>query len=132
MPTLVLQKHRWLKAGVSMNEKRGAKPPGLLFTSICGLFVVTAVLFSTDGIDFGLPFIDRSGDRNTVGFLSGSVLGLFLLGAFLIQDNERRSTMRYSDWSFISPRVVAPYITLATWTLGISHMFFWAKDLTRP
>lgn len=114
-----------------MNEKRGAKPPGLLFTAICGLFVATTVLFSADGIDFGLRFIDRSGDRNTVGFLTGSVLGLVLFGAFLIQDNERRSTMRYSDWSYISPRVVAPYITLTTWALGVFHMFFWAKDLTR-
>jgi hypothetical protein len=113
------------------NGNTVTKPPALLFAITCLLLLITLVLFRADGLDFGLPFTDRSGDRNTVGFLVGSVLGTAMLGAFLIQDNVRRSTMRYSDWSFLSPRVYAPYITGVTWALGVLHMFFWAKDLTR-
>ena len=113
------------------NGNRGTRPPVLLFVITCLLLVATLALFPVDGIDFSLPFFDRSGDQNTVGFLVGSVLGTAMLGVFLIQDNKRRATMRYSDWSLFSPRAVAPYITGVTWALGVTHMFFWAKDLTR-
>ncbi len=113
------------------NRNTVTRPPALLFSITCLLLLITLVLFRADGLDFGLPFTDRSGDRNTVGFLVGSVLGTAMLGAFLIQDNVRRATMRYSDWSFLSPRAFAPYITGATWALGVLHMFFWAQDLTR-
>ncbi len=122
------------------NGNRGTRPPALLFVITCLLLVATLALFPVDhplalfpvdGIDFSLPFFDRSGDQNTVGFLVGSVLGTAMLGVFLIQDNKRRATMRYSDWSLFSPRAVAPYITGVTWALGVTHMFFWAKDLTR-
>jgi hypothetical protein len=113
------------------NDSKATRPPALLFTLLCTLLLATLALYSAEDLSFSLPFTDHFGDRNAVGFLVGSVLGTATLGAFLIQDNARRSTMRYSDWSFLSPRVIAPYITGVTWALGVLHMFFWAKDLTR-
>ncbi|SVB87782.1 uncharacterized protein METZ01_LOCUS240636, partial [marine metagenome] len=43
------------------NGNRGTRPPALLFAVTCLLLLVTLVLFSADGLDFGLPFTDRSG-----------------------------------------------------------------------
>ena len=83
------------------------------------------------GIDFGLPFTDRSGDRNLIGFLIGSFSSTGVLGIFLIEDNKRRATFRYVDWSSISPRFLVPCFTLFSWLMGLVHVFFFAKELTR-
>jgi hypothetical protein len=107
------------------------KPSFSLFLVSVAVFFLTLYMFVASGIDFALPFTDRSGDRNMIGFIIGSFSSTGILGIFLKEDNKRRSTFRYVDWSLISPRVLIPCFTLLSWLMGLLHVFFFAKELTR-
>lgn len=96
----------------------------VLFVTALLLVLVTLILAIVAG-KLGLSA------ANLLGFLTGSVLGTANLAVFLVIDNKRRATRRYSDWTF-SPRKVVPYLALIAWTIGTWNVFFWALDLTRP
>ena len=120
--------HVGVSQGLGTSEL--VKPPFFLFLVSFSVLIFTACVFIAAGIDFPLLITDRSGDRNLLGFLVGSFLSTTILGVFLKEDNARRSTLRYVD-SRISPRFLVPLFTLASWFLGLLHMFFFAKELTR-
>tara|TARA_Y100000590_G_scaffold457154_2_gene609156 strand:- start:918 stop:1382 length:465 start_codon:yes stop_codon:yes gene_type:complete len=115
----------------SLGNYELVKPPVGLFLVSFFILLFTACIFIAPGIDFSLLVTDRwSGDRNFLGFLVGSFLNTAILGFFLKEDNERRSTLRYVE-SRISPRFLVPWFTFISWFLGLVHMFFFAKELTR-
>jgi hypothetical protein len=105
-------------------SQQGESPPVVLFFTALLLVLVTLILAIVAG-KLGLSA------ANLLGFLTGSVLGTANLAVFLVIDNKRRATRRYSDWTF-SPRKVVPYLALIAWTIGAWNVFFWALDLTRP
>ena len=67
---------------------------------------------------------------NAVGFAGGSLLGIVSFGAFMALDNRRRASKGFRDWR-LSPRRLAPVISIAAWMLGMVHIFGFALHLTR-
>ena len=130
LPPLPGGEYSHVGASQALGTSELVKPPIVLFLVSFFVLLFTACVFIAPGIDFPLLITDRSGDRNLLGFLAGSFLNTAILGVFLKEDNARRSTLRYVD-SRISPRFLVPLFTLSSWFLGLLHMFFFAKELTR-
>jgi hypothetical protein len=77
-------------------------------------------------------------DRNQTGLhLVGALLGMFgsvaLLGWFRQALNLRRSSNSFSDWAgpFESSKYVS-ILVLASWALGVMHLYFSIYEILRP
>ena len=102
------------------SDLEGYRPPGTLVAT-AGLLCLVALMFGV-----------RAGETaNLLGFVTGSVLGVLNLAAFLVVESKRRATRRYSDWK-PSAKTVVSVLTLTAWAIGAWNVFFWALHLTRP
>ena len=102
------------------------------FAVITVVLILTLGLFAAPYWETPVPFTTKEFTRNTYGYLMGSFLCIPPLAAFLRSDSRARATLRYTDWPVLSARRAVTWITVASWTLGAVHLFFWAAELTRP
>ena len=101
-------------------DLEGHRPPAALVATASLLCLVA------------LMFAYRAGaTANLLGFVTGSVLGVFNLAAFLVVESKRRATHRYSDWK-PSAKTIVSVLTLTAWAIGAWNVFFWALEVTRP
>ncbi|MCY4518279.1 MAG: hypothetical protein OXB99_13690 [Acidimicrobiaceae bacterium] len=82
--------------------------------------------------EIGMANTGREVDFNTLGYLAGCFVSIWMLYLFLRADGQARSTLRYNDWPGIGARVLMGWMTLCSWVGGALHLWFWAQDLTRP
>ena len=87
---------------------------------------------------FGIEFWLVLKDRDQTGFhLIGSLLGMFgsvaFLGWFRQALNLRRSSNSFSDWAgpFESAKYVS-ILVLASWVLGVMHLYVSIYEILRP
>ena len=90
--------------------------------------------FALLAFEFWLVFKDRN---QTGTHLIGALLGMFgsvaLLGWFRQALNLRRSSNSFSDWAgpFESSKYVS-VLVLASWVLGVIHLYVSVYELLRP
>lgn len=61
-----------------------------------------------------------------------SVYGsVFLFGVVRMLDDSRRTKQAYSDWTFVSARSLALWLMMATWAIGLAHIYRAAIEATR-
>ena len=102
------------------SDLEGYRPPVALVAT-AGLLCLMALVFS----------VRAGATANLFGFVTGSVLGVLNLAAFLVVESKRRATHRYSDWK-PSAKTIVSVLTLTAWAIGAWNVFFWALEVTRP
>lgn len=117
------------RTGRSSNQK--TKPPLVLFVLSVFVLLITLAIFVVPYQTVSIPWTSKDFTQNSLGYVTGSFISIFLLSVFLYRDNQARATLRYSDWSLLSPRRIVPWITCVSWILAVVHLFFWTLDLTR-
>ena len=83
-------------------------------------------------VEVGIASTGREVDFNTLGYVVGCFVSIWVLYLFLRSDRQARSTLRYNDWPGIGARTLMGWMTLCSWLGGALHLWFWAQDLTRP
>lgn len=115
----------------SRSSRQEAKPPLTLFILSVFMLLATLAIFVVPYQTVSIPWTSKDFTQNSLGYVTGSFISIFLLSVFLYRDNQARATLRYSDWSLVSPRRIVPWVTCISWILAAVHLFFWAMDLTR-
>ena len=102
-----------------MKAAGGTGPPAIWSLTALLLFVFTVAMVLRGGPG-----------ANLLGFFSGAVIGTGNLAVWLVSDNKRRATKKWTDWPIPSKPVIT-CTALASWTLGAWNVFFWALEVTR-
>ena len=117
-----------------MGPLRAARPPVAEFAACVATLIFVAVSLRLGGVELiGVLNTGRDIDFNTIGYVAGCFVSIFVLYLFLRKDRRARDTLRYTDWPGpFGARTMAVTLTLASWLFGVLHLWFWAQDLTRP
>lgn len=108
-------------------------PPVAHIVGVLLVTAFTAACFPFGSWDvIGIGGTGRDVDVNTIGYASGCFVGILMLYLFLVADNKKRATLRYSDWRVVTARKAVGWLTFGSWVFGAVHLWFWALDLTRP
>ena len=83
-------------------------------------------------VEVGIASTGREVDFNTLGYVVGCFVSIWVLYLFLSADRQARSTLRYNDWRPVGALTLIGVTTLCSWVAGAAHLWFWAQDLTRP
>lgn len=83
-------------------------------------------------VEVGIAGTGREVDFNTLGYVVGCFVSIWMLYLFSSADQQARSTLRYNDWRPVGARTLIGVTTLCSWAAGAAHLWFWAQDLTRP
>lgn len=108
-------------------------PPKASFAAAAAVLAFTLFSFWLGArAEVGIASTGREIDFNTLGYLVGCFISIWMLYLFLRADRQARSTLRYNDWPGIGARALIGWLTLCSWLGGALHLWFWAQDLTRP
>lgn len=97
-----------------------ARPPAVAVGVQTALFVLAIAGFAVSGLTYDVAIALVS--------VFGSVLAY---GVTRMIDDRRRTSVGYSDWAVVSARSLALWLMLATWVIGLVHVYRAAIELTR-
>lgn len=120
--------------GKPVGALAAARPPAFEFAACVATLIFVVAALRLGGVELiGVLNTGRDIDFNTIGYVVGCFVSIFVLYLFLRRDRRARDTLRYTDWPGpFGARTMAVTLTLASWLFGVLHLWFWAQDLTRP
>ena len=103
------------------------RPSKAWFAPCCMSVLLSALFFLGNLFTWDGPFPAAS---NFYGAIFGNFIGLLCLIRFEFVDYGRRSSGTYDDWRW-QARLVARYVTLVGWSLGVIHTIYFVTEWSR-